>query len=78
MNDYTWLKDWCDANVNVTACDDEDGAHNLSEQAHAAAKTAKVSIEAALREAGFDNLQDYMMSVLNDRADCEIERLANQ
>jgi hypothetical protein len=78
MNDAEWLRDWCSEHINVTAYGDKKEAAELASHARIDAKENNKSIKKALKEFGHHSLTEYMLSVLNERADDEVDRLVGK
>ena len=77
MNDAEWLRDWCSEHINVTTYGDKKEAAELASRARIDAKENNKSIKKAL-EFGHHSLAEYMLSVLNERANDEVDRLVSK
>lgn len=71
-----FLRDWTHEYVNATSYDDTSEAKRLAAGCLEAAKVAGISPKELSAEVG--DLGDYMLSVLNDRADDEVKRLSSK
>ena len=79
MNDAQWLRDWCSKYVHATVYEDRKEAEILAVRAEGDAKDERKSIKKALEEEGYGrSLTDYMLDVLNERIDDEVDRLVSK
>ena len=63
--------------MNVTSYEDKEQAAELASRAQIDAEDKRMSIKKALKELGHPTLVDYMLYVLNERADDEVDRLVS-